>query len=482
MPVSTPKTGESKNDFIARCMSDPVMQEYDQEKRAGICYTQWEQANMASKNATAAWDFSAAKYDLDQLIRACAWVADKSKDELAKGDCKLPHHTPDGTLIWRGVAAAGAAIQGARGGVSIPSGDLAKVRSHLAAHYHEFDRKAPWEAAEHEGLEDYFEIFRAGEYPQGTITGEDLDIAVSDYNPDIHEAPVVVGHPEHNKPAFGWVESLKHEGGVLLAKLRDVVPEFAETVKQGLFKKRSASFLRPHVSPTGRWYLNHIGFLGGAIPQVKGLKDIGFADARHRADFEFTKEESMPEPKVLTQEQVQKMIDEAVAKAKADAKAEFTAQAAIQKTENEALQAKVKAAEDKTRKVESEAARKDVVLFLEDLVKQGKMLPAMKDSGLVEFMMGLDGETATVEFVQGDKKEKIAPRAWIRKWMEGLPKVVNFERVTPGDKGSPTDFEKLVEKYQTEKKISRAAAISFTAKEHPEAHAEYLQDLKASKK
>jgi len=42
MPIPKPNTDESQEEFINRCMADEVMQEYDQEQRAGICHSQWE--------------------------------------------------------------------------------------------------------------------------------------------------------------------------------------------------------------------------------------------------------------------------------------------------------------------------------------------------------------------------------------------------------------------------------------------------------
>jgi hypothetical protein len=43
MPIPKPQKGESKKDFIARCMADSTMvKEYEQDQRAGICYSQWK--------------------------------------------------------------------------------------------------------------------------------------------------------------------------------------------------------------------------------------------------------------------------------------------------------------------------------------------------------------------------------------------------------------------------------------------------------
>lgn len=45
MPLPTPTTEESKNEFVARCMSDAKMQgEYpDAQQRIAVCIVQYEQ-------------------------------------------------------------------------------------------------------------------------------------------------------------------------------------------------------------------------------------------------------------------------------------------------------------------------------------------------------------------------------------------------------------------------------------------------------
>lgn len=47
MPVPKPHKNETQNDFIDRCMSDPNMQEYSQDQRLGVCFTQWHDRNKA---------------------------------------------------------------------------------------------------------------------------------------------------------------------------------------------------------------------------------------------------------------------------------------------------------------------------------------------------------------------------------------------------------------------------------------------------
>ena len=87
------------------------------------------------------WNFRAADYTIEQLRRACAWYDSKKPD--VKASYKLPHHLPDGRVVWRGVAAAMAVLMGARGGVDIPESDRRGVYNHLARHYRQFGREPP---------------------------------------------------------------------------------------------------------------------------------------------------------------------------------------------------------------------------------------------------------------------------------------------------------------------------------------------------
>ena len=88
-----------------------------------------------------AWDFTEADYTVEQLRRACAWM-DENKSGV-KASYKLPHHLPDGTLVWRGVVSAMVALLGGRGGVDIPESDRRIVYEHLAKHYREFKKEPP---------------------------------------------------------------------------------------------------------------------------------------------------------------------------------------------------------------------------------------------------------------------------------------------------------------------------------------------------
>lgn len=158
------------------------------------------------------------------------------------------------------------------------------------------------------GFDDWIEIFKGGRQTDSQGRDHDgdtiIESAVSSFNPSVHEPPLVIGHPIDNAPAFGWVEGLKTAivGGtkVLLAKFKQVTPELINLVKQGLYKKRSASFY-----PDGS--LRHVGFLGAAPPAVKGLANI-FSEGGGEMLFEFSGKKDAGE---ILEDKVRELLNQA---------------------------------------------------------------------------------------------------------------------------------------------------------------------------
>ena len=111
------------------------------------------------------------KIDWGKYRRGFAWYDEDDAENF--GSYKLPHHEViDGRLVvvWRGVAAAMAALMGARGGVDIPSSDRRPVYNHLARHYRQFGKEPP----DFEALEDLREKINIAEC-QGLV-GEALKL------------------------------------------------------------------------------------------------------------------------------------------------------------------------------------------------------------------------------------------------------------------------------------------------------------------
>lgn len=131
------------------------------------------------------------------------------------------------------------------------------------------------------------EVFKSGTHTDSagnvnTWSDDDLDEIVALYNDqsdeDKHTAPLVIGHPKDNKPAVGWIQSLKKVGSKLVAVVTDLSEEIKESVNKGEYKKVSISLYPSKL-------LRHIGLLGAMPPAVKGLADVEFSEVREKQGY-----------------------------------------------------------------------------------------------------------------------------------------------------------------------------------------------------
>lgn len=349
---------------------------------------------------------------------------------------------------------------------------------------------------ERETISD-MEIFRAGTHTSSdgrkkTFTEADLDKIAAGYDPAFHEAPVVIGHPADNHPAYGWVKGLRRVGEKLMATV-EVVPQFAEALRQKLFKKRSAS-LYENLDGKGM-YLRHVGFLGAMPPAVKALADINLSDSSESVTIEFVEEvrkmnfkewfkgfkrtvaempEDIPEGPVKVhyseeelKQREQEAADAAAKKAREEAAAEFAE--------------KAKKADDER----AAAAHKTTVRAKADaLLKEGRIIPAWEKMGLVQFMEGLPAaSSATVEFAEGKKQ---TPYDWFVSFLEGLPAIVNFQEIAKRDNdpgtGAGAAAQKLTQlveaKMKADDKLSYSEAFNRVQVENPALALEYAESLR----
>lgn len=147
--------------------------------------------------------------------------------------------------------------------------------------------------------ETWLPIFRAGDYRdqgKGVYTRSDLDTIARNYADKYHEAPLVIGHPATNAPAYGWVESLKRNGDVLMAKFRDVAESFVELWTEKRFNKFSASFYHD-LDGRGK-YLRHVGALGAMPPGVKALPNVEFAGGKNHSEIAISFDDLFKTPSV----------------------------------------------------------------------------------------------------------------------------------------------------------------------------------------
>lgn len=308
------------------------------------------------------------------------------------------------------------------------------------------------------------EVFRSGTFtPMNgdpiTYSAADLSAVADAYDNDSAPAPIVVGHPKTDAPAFGWVKSFDYDASAdrLYANLDEIDPSFAEAVKAGRYKKVSLSFFRPESEGNpvpGTWYPRHVGFLGAAAPAVAGLKNVQFADDAEApifsADFgERGFEETASLMRSLRDFLIDKFGMEQADKALPSYRIDWLDETTIEPKSQPMFSAKTlernkevkddpnfaardaelsaRAASLKER--EDKLAHEAHVSFAEGLVTGSKIPPAAKDK-VVAILDALTDE-ATVSFAAGD--EKVSPRQALTDLLTGLPKVVEYGRADLGE-------------------------------------------------
>ena len=137
-------------------------------------------------------------------------------------------------------------------------------------------------------------VFKAGSQTsaQGverSFTEKDLQQVVDTYDPEIHEAPIVLGHAGDNDsmPSFGWIKGFTRQGEDLYADV-DFTDVAKDLVKDGHYRKVSVSFYSPDsaINPNpGKWSARHLALLGASPPAVKGLQHLAFSEKEGVYDY-----------------------------------------------------------------------------------------------------------------------------------------------------------------------------------------------------
>lgn len=334
------------------------------------------------------------------------------------------------------------------------------------------------------------EIFRAGSH-WPDLDSERLKKSAEIYDPKIHEAPVVIGHPANDKPAYGWIGDLAFAEGnaTLSASVTRVDPQFAELVNDGRYGKISAAFYHPnspHNPTPDQYYLRHVGFLGAQPPVVKGMAAPVFAEGETEEDYvtvEFseggsvmaggltrvlrrmrewiidrhdvaTANDVIPSweidniaeagrrsggPRFSEPQTESNIIDD-------DKPIEPDEQDDMNKaTEFAEREAGIKKREDEITRREAEVAqteaRRDAVAFAEKMVSEGRLLPIDKDP-LVNLLVGVSGIDHKVEFGEGEARAEKPAGDYLRDLLSRAPVQVNFSEIATGTMPAPGSVRK----------------------------------------
>lgn len=325
-------------------------------------------------------------------------------------------------------------------------------------------------------------IFKPGRHV--TMAGDVIEFSEADvaataraYNPKLHEAPLVIGHPKTDDPAQGWAQSLVAEKRGLFAVPRNVDAAFAEQVGQRRYGKVSSKFYSP-TSPSnpvpGVWYLRHIGFLGAQPPGVKGLDDPSFADGdddgcvafqepvefgdwddrtnaglwRSLRDWFLVKFGQEETDRALPGWNVQSLADSAAQPESDEVKAAFADAApagafpaeptketnavtpeekAALEAENAQLKATLAQRDEADREAQANKLHQDNAAFAEGLVGKGVLAPKHKDAvvAVLDLAATPGTEGKSIEFGEGEAKQPLATA--FKSFLGDMPKVVEFD-------------------------------------------------------
>jgi len=335
------------------------------------------------------------------------------------------------------------------------------------------------------GFDDHVEVFRSGEHTSSngvkrTWTNEELDQMVANHSAAT-AAPIVVGHPTHNDPAYGWIDELKRDGDSLQAKFRDVNPAFATGVEDGAYRKRS---VRIYKTPDNTMAIEHVGFLGARRPAIPlDAMNYSSADAEETYDFEadwytpnvFARvmrrmrefligEHGLDKAdQVLPEYEIDSMKDHADAllnpseetpssfssdnhnQGGADVPPEFTQadiDAAEQRGRN-AAKSDFSVSEELLQQQLDSERRQRLTTDFTAFVDGSNLTPAQAE-GAVDFMLQLsDAEDTQFEFSagEGDKSQHIkkTPLQWFKDFAAAVPKQVDTTETNAGEAGIDMD-------------------------------------------
>jgi len=292
----------------------------------------------------------------------------------------------------------------------------------------------------------YFEVFKAGVYPQGKFTKEQISEIAKNYDPTFCEAPITIDH-QQSGPAFGWVENVKADGEKLKVSFKDMPDTFKQDVNNGKYKKVSVELYR-NLEGKGA-YLKAVSFLGAATPQVKGLEPIKFMEAESDT-FEFQSDDNN-ETATFSQEEVEELkqqivdLEQQISKFKEDNKKLETIKSLKTKiaeltTEVSTFKEKAEGKEEIQKELDSiktAIKRKEFDEFIDKQIDKGILLPANKQCVL-----------AVLQELDNIKKfgEDSAVITDFKSFIESLPPQIVLDEVATKDK-LPTHKKDEVEEF-----------------------------------
>ncbi len=385
-------------------------------------------------------------------------------------------------------------------------------------------------------MTEFLPIFKAGTHTDAsgkdkTWTTGELDQIVNNYNQkgdDWKEAPLVIGHPKHDAPAYGWIAELKRHGIYLMAKFKDVSPELVKAIREGKYRYVSASF-RPNLT------LRHVGVLGGATPAVAGLAILTnyFSEDKEIMEYQVDFAEIKEVIKEFDQKSVAPPVDQTEGTQNIDdlpgnspdemennnmsEEKESKEKKAPPGTGTESVETKtdtgtgtgtgnekpvtgtdggdgsdysemmaeIAALRNEVNQMKADKVNSTASDFVEKLAEKGVVLPKDRN-GMIAFVKHLQG-LGNMNFAEGDNEVEKSPIEFFSDFCEGLTPRIPLNRLARGSRSSTTNTDEVYEfaesknlnvdddeveiaerakKLATEKNISFSDALEIVEKEN----------------
>lgn len=204
---------------------------------------------------------------------------------------------------------------------------------------------------------------------------------------------------------------------------------------------------------------------------------------RKKAKEEGVELEGLPAPApIFSEADVKRQVEDAVKKERDKMTAEF---AESQKNKDDDLKRREEALATKER----QAQKDGIKAFCENLLKLGKLTPAVMKfgMGMQNFLEQIAGIETTVEFGEGTEKKKQTPLEFMQGLLSGLGKQVEFREIATKDKEAPRagsgqageKIELLIkEKMKADPKLSYGAAFAEVQAENKDLAEEYVSEIR----
>jgi len=301
----------------------------------------------------------------------------------------------------------------------------------------------------------YFEVFKAGKYPQGKFTKKEIADIAKNYDPAFCEAPVTLDH-QQTGPAYGWVENVKADGDKLKVSFKEMPEEFQKDVNDGKYKRVSVELYR-NLEGKGA-YLKAVSFLGAATPQVKGLEPVKFMEAESDT-YEFISDDDTEQ---FTQEDIDELKNQI---ADLENQVQMFKEKISTLTDEVATFKEKAQGKEETQKelddIKKSIKKKEYEDFIEKQIDKGTLVPANKDV-VLSVLREIDnvqkfGEDSTVI-------------SDFKSFIESLPPQISFGETATKNKQTETNEdtakfanadEESLEVFKKAKALATKENISF---------------------